>query len=129
MSKKMPGMTMHFSFKSSSKKVYEGVSQQDAWPYRRFGTHKAVVEGGGQMFEVQPYVESRLRRNRDLQAKASESFEDMVALVLEVPLQGNLFLVRMFRVQQRDSSKLEPAYRWSALGVEYSGRTARLTDG
>ena len=59
------------------------------------------------MLQVQPDVESRLRWYSNLEAKTLKPLEDMVTLVLEVPLQSDLLVVDVIRVQQRDSRELQ----------------------
>ena len=74
-------------------------------------THQSVVQRRGQMLEVQPHVESRLWRDRNLQAKPFQALQDMVALMLEVPLERNLLLMRVHRIKERDSCKLQRMVR------------------
>ena len=69
--------------------------------------YQAVVEGSGEMLEVQPDVEGRLRGDRDLQTETLKALEDVVALVLEVSLQSDLFCLCVCRVEERDRSQLE----------------------
>ena len=59
------------------------------------------------MLEVEPDVEGRLGGHGDLEAKALETLEDVVALGLEVPLQGDLLLVSVLRIEERKSSELQ----------------------
>lgn len=68
------------------------------------------------MLQVQPDVEGRLWRDGNLEAEVREALEDMVALVLEVLLQSKLFLVNVFRIQERNSSKLQPGDRCGRSG-------------
>lgn len=58
------------------------------------------------MLQVEPDVERRLWGHRNLQTETREALEDVVALVLEVALQGNLFLEDMVRVKAGDGSEL-----------------------
>lgn len=59
------------------------------------------------MLEVQPYVEGRIWRDGHFEAEALETLEDVVALVLEVQLEGNLLGMNVRRVEERNSSQLE----------------------
>ena len=74
-------------------------------------THQSVVQRSGQMLEVQPHIESRLRRDRNLQPKPFEALQHVVALMLEMPLECNLLLVRVHRIKERDSRKLQGMVR------------------
>ena len=58
------------------------------------------------MLQVQPDVEGRFRWDSNLQAETLKAFEDMVTLMLEVPLQSDFLLLGVFRIQQWDSSEL-----------------------
>lgn len=62
------------------------------------------------MLEVQPHVERRLGRNRDLQAETRKTLEDVVTLVLEVLLQSELLSPDVLRVEQGDCSKLQAIF-------------------
>ena len=59
------------------------------------------------MLQVKPDIESRLRRDGNLEAEVGEAPQDMVTLVLEVPLQSDLLLVGVDGVKERNSSKLQ----------------------
>ena len=71
------------------------------------GTYEAVVEGSGQVLEVEPDVERRLGRDRDLQTETRQTPEDVVALVLEVLLQRDLLRVHVPGFEQRDRRQLQ----------------------
>lgn len=71
------------------------------------GTHEAVVERGGEVVEVEPDVERRLRGHVDLEARSLEALQDVVALVLEVALQRHLLDCDALRVEQRDRGELQ----------------------
>ena len=74
---------------------------------KRRETYEAVVEGGRQVLKVEPDVEGRLWGHGDLEAQPLETLEDVVALSFEVPLQSNLLLLYVLRVQERDGSELQ----------------------
>lgn len=61
------------------------------------------------MLQVQPDVESRLRWDGNLETETLKTLEDMVTLVLEVPLQSDLLVLDVFWIQQRDSRELQAA--------------------
>ena len=63
------------------------------------------------MLEVQPHIECRLWRDRNLQSEPLQALQHMVALMLEVPLERNLLLVRVHRIKERDSRKLKGMVR------------------
>ena len=109
MSKKMPGITIVCSLRSSSKNVCVGVSASARSTNAR--AYQAVVERGREVLEVEPDVESRLGWHGDLEAETLQTLEDVVALRLEVPLQGNLLLLDMFRVEEREGSELQARSR------------------
>ena len=70
-------------------------------------TYQAVVEGSREVLKVEPDVKGRLRWHRNLEAKTLQALENMVALSLEVPLEGNLLLVDVFRVKEGEGGKLQ----------------------
>ncbi len=59
------------------------------------------------MLEVQPHVEGRVWRDGHFEAEALETLKDVVALVLEMQLQGDLLGVDVRGVEQRNGSQLE----------------------
>ena len=89
--------------------------------------YQTVVQRSRQVVQVQPDIEGRLGWDGDLEAKTLETFEDVVALVLEVPLQCKLFLVDVGRVQKRDSCKLQANETISTHSTTLTPRTR--TDG
>ena len=123
-SKKMPGTTIVFSFKSSSKNV-KPLSRYQIRRGRK-SKHK-LVQWIRQARQVEPNVERGLRDNTDLQPHLLESGENVVTLVLEVNLESNLcyssatdvgnsfimhpFLDNMIRIQQRNCGDLKAAFR------------------
>jgi hypothetical protein len=131
-SKKIPGTTIVFSFKSSSKNVK---------PLYRYQIRKArkskdkLVQWIRQPRQVEPNVERGVREKTDFQPHLLESGENVVTLVLEVNLESNLcygsatdvgdsfitrlFLDNMIRVQQRNCGDLKAASR-SAHSPELS---------
>ena len=83
------------------------------------------------MLEVQPHVERRLWRDRNLQPKPFEALQHVVALVLEVPLERNLFLVRVHRIKERDSRELQGMVRTAVkerAGLRERGDEVRGAD-
>ena len=83
------------------------------------------------MLEVQPHIERRLRRDRNLQPKSFQALQHMVALMLEVPLERNLLLVGVHRIKERDSRKLKGMVRATVeerAGLRERGDEVRGTD-
>ena len=74
---------------------------------RRNETYQTIVQRGRKMLEIEPDVERRCRGHCHFQTKPSQTLEDVITLVLEVPLQSDLLLVRVDGVKERDSSKLQ----------------------
>ena len=82
-------------------------------------THEAVVQRGRQVLKVEPNIEGRLWRDGHLQTKTCQTFENMVSLVLEMPLQRNLLLMYVLRVKQGDRRQLQSAIS----SVTFSGKS------
>lgn len=73
-----------------------------------FEESKTVVEGLRERLEIEPDVEGRCRRDLNLETHRFQTREDVVTLVLEVPLKSNLLLLNVIEVKQRDGSDLKP---------------------
>ena len=65
------------------------------------------VERRGQLLEVEPDVERRLRRDGYVQLHLVEALQNVVALGLKVSLERYLLGHYALRIQERDSGKLE----------------------
>ena len=112
-SKKMPGMTIVFSFNNSSKNVWCPRQSDTALRAVQEFTHQAVVEWRRELFEVEPDVERARRWDFDLEVEVLEAREDVVTLALVVFLKCDL---RRQRVSIKRSAELfEGALTLSSL--------------
>jgi len=84
--------------------------EKDSWDYDRlffqkfFEECQAIVEGMGQRAEIEPDIEGGYRRNGNFEAKFLKTGEDVIALMLEVELQGSPLKGNMGWVEQRNRS-------------------------
>lgn len=69
-------------------------------------THQSVVQRGRQPLQVQPDVESRRRRDVHVKVQVVETLQDMVSLLLEVLLEGDLRLMCQSKTFQRQAGEL-----------------------
>ena len=72
-----------------------------------FEERQTVVQGRGELLEIEPDVESRDGRADDGEAEVRKSLEHVVARRLEVLLERDLLLVHALGVQERDCGELE----------------------
>jgi len=90
MSKKIPGITIVFSLRSSSKKVW-CVDQLEAEEEREGGeTYETVVQGWGKVIQVQPDIERSDWRELYFQPHLLKSLKNVIPFRLKVNLQGQL---------------------------------------
>jgi hypothetical protein len=91
MSKKMPGMTMVCSLRSSSKNVYKTIGIKDNELFVMVSwTYKSIIQRRRELLQVEPDVECTSRGDIYIKAQLMQALENMITFHLEVLLQGNL---------------------------------------
>jgi hypothetical protein len=106
-SKKIPGITIVFSFSNSSKNVCTRSSQTFMRGNKSHKAHETVVDRRGEFLEVEPNIECADGRDAALKAELLQALENVVALHLEVALERNLLGLDVLRVEERDRRKLQ----------------------
>lgn len=74
-------------------------------------TYEAVVNRSWKFLEIEPDVERADGRDVALEAQLLEALKNVVALLLEVPLERKLLLLNVLGIQQGDSGQLKRMVR------------------